>query len=497
MQLAHQRMGEIDSQNLGLLEEIAALKAIVDNANPQVDNILRCEQELGDTRARCSLLEDQIAALRASSALNEAPSGQLNDLIQIEQNPSPESKNENPCNKQSMLEEIAKLTSELQLARACSTALNEERRQLEVKLASLGSTEGELVNRLQADLQAKQHEVDSLRSRIEGLQDDDTIAKSQVGLSLGHGEDPRVVVTGDVSDARFNEVDQQELEQLREANFAAQEWMAKAVEHHQQLVGQVAALEADKKKLINELETSKNLERIPMSANIGRVEPPEDKLSRGDADKVASDLALQSVDQDLETELRKLKIELDDRTAEVRSLEARLCSPTELEVELAMLRKAKIGLDESFENQTLTILDLQAQLMTLKNENNAKTKEMEKMVVQLTEFELWAAAAQERLNRLDVEKENTEEHRLQTVSGRKENDQLECTLGNLMAENKNLSEQLEALVGRSNEVASLKAELEEQAGLVLISETNLHNARSELEETKKKSMILTKQLQGV
>jgi chromosome segregation ATPase len=195
-------MGEIDSQNVALMEEIAALRAIVDSATPQIENEQgRCEQELLDTRERCSLLEEQIAALRASIELNEAPSGRLNDLFQNEQNLRPEVENENTFNKNSMLEEIAKLKGELQLARAHSTALNEERRQLEVKLSSLGSTEGELVNRLQADLQAKQHEVDSLRSRIKGLQDDGTNAKSEVGLSLGHGEDGRVSVTASAPNA--------------------------------------------------------------------------------------------------------------------------------------------------------------------------------------------------------------------------------------------------------------------------------------------------------
>jgi predicted nuclease with TOPRIM domain len=164
--------------------------------------------------------------------------------------------------------------------------------------------------------------------------------------------------------------------------------MTKAVEHHQQLVGQVAALEADKQNLTNEFETFKNHER--------------NKLCRGDANNVASDLALQSADKDSETELRKAKIDLDSRT-DVGSLE-RHCLPNEPEVELEILRKAKIDWDESCENQNLTILDLQERVVTLVEESSNKSKEMEKMYAQLTEFELWVAAAQDRLNSLDMEK---------------------------------------------------------------------------------------------
>ena len=507
MQLAHQRMGEIGAQNLGLLEEIAVLKAIVESPNlPLDDRQVRCEQELRDTKDRCSLLEDQIAALRGAPAVNEACSGTVNELFQNEQNlrlevendhnrnaPGSPGKNAN-CN-DAMLEEIAELKAELQLARANATALNEERRQLEMKLSSLGSTEGELVNRLQAQRQGKQHEVHSLRSRIEGLQDDGTNTKSELGLSLGHGEDRRDAVTGTAPQVRYNEVEQRELEQLREANFAAQEWMATAVEHHQQLFDQVAELEADKEKLTKELEIAKSRERIPVPDS-GRMETADDEHRRGDADAFASASTLQAAGNDVETELRRLQIELSARNADVQSLEVRLCSPNELEVELEMLRKAKISLDDNFENQKLTICDLQARVVALTDERNQKTTEMEKMISQLADLELWKAAAQERLNSLDLESDRAEEQPLLTVSLRTEKKKLESLVENLTSENRNLSEQMDALVCLSNEVAGLKAELEEQEVLVNFSQANLHNARSELEETKKQNVVITKELQG-
>jgi hypothetical protein len=63
-------------------------------------------------------------------------------------------------------------------------------------------------------------------------------------------------------------------------------------------------------------------------------------------------------------------------------------------------------------------------------------------------------------------------------------------------ENRNLSEQLEAAVCLSNDLADLKAELEMQKDLVVVTETSLHSTRFELEQTKKQNVVLTKQLQG-
>lgn len=452
MQLAHQRMGEIGSQNIDLVQEVASLKEMI-NCQKTPDGQHIGEDELPEVTARCSELDGHSASLLTNDAGIEVQKGNgsgeegrhrlksKEELTCVTQN----NPDEPPSSDDSMIRQIAELSTELQLAQASVTSLNEEKRRLEVELSSLLSTEGELVQRLQTDLQAKDHELDSLRNRIETLQNELVDSKASLGVSLGQREnrDDAIVVS---SQTREGELDQmRELQELRAANFAAQEWMEKAVEHNQMLTEKVAVLEIDAEQL------KKQLKFGDASGYIGEGDGPEVVASKSAGGGNREGTVCMSSDSCTEVERRKLHPE-----GRALSRGDGVLS-NEFENELQALRIVRVDLDKTCKSQTLKIDDLQRRILELTEERNISALEITEMTAKLKEFETAAEMSQEKELALQVEV--------------------------LVSEKTLLNEQLKKLELSLDDVTKLEFELDEQKGLVDLANARLSQAKAELQDT--------------
>jgi hypothetical protein len=458
MQLAHQRMGEIGSQNLDLLQEVASLKETL-SSRKSPDGSDSADEELQQVRERCSMLEAQIALLLANDTGIDVLDGKGREASQKEGQRRLEFKDalkrdiantrgEPNSSDDSMIRQIAELNTELQLARASATALNEEKRQLEMELSSRLSTEGERVKRLQSDLQAKHHELDSLRNRIEALQEELAESKSSLGASLGQPEN-----FGDAPGTREEEL--RELEHLRAANFAAEKWMEQAVEHHQMLTDKVAALEKGCEQLKEQLTHGKGTE----SNQTGEEHGVAQSNRKGDGN--------------IEGAVRWSPV-LEDAgsTAEGQALYRRGegVFSNELEDELQALRVVRVELDATCASQKLKIEDLQCQVLECTEEQNRRALEIADIIAKLKEFEKEAETSQEKELALQVERLNSEKEALH--------------------------ERMEMLQLKLAYVSELEFELEEQRILVSTTNARLSQAKVDHEDLERSSLTLIKQWQG-
>lgn len=162
----------------------------------------------------------------------------------------------------------------------------------------------------------------------------------------------------------------EEIKSLREANEAAQEWMAKAVEHHQMLSEQVSALTEDKAALtkdINVLEQSASASSssVPDSSRV------EQELS--DRTAKATDLGARIIK--LESELRIKETEMEGvqekiaRCEQLQMMEAN-CLEDSRDTELEKAR----SLEDKVSQIILEKEALSTQLDSLRQELNEKNE---------------------------------------------------------------------------------------------------------------------------
>lgn len=451
MQLAHQRMGEIGSQNLELLQEVASLKETL-NSDKSPDGRDSVEEELQQVRKRCSALEAEIAVLLANDAGIEMMDGEGHEALQKKgaelKRAATNSRGEPKSSEDSMIRQIAELKTELQLARANATALNEEKRQLEMEVSSRLSTEGELVKRLQSDLEAKHHELDSLRNRIETLQQQLTESKSSLGVSLVQSENlgEAVLVLPRTQEEEFKQL--QELEHLRAANLAAHKWIEQAVEHHRMLTDKVAALEKDGEQL-------------------------QEQFTFAKTNQTSEELGVAGSQREGAGNMEGSGLDYADGSAEGQALHrgGQGVLANELEDELQELRVVRVELDAMCLSQKLKIEDLQRQLLASTEERNRRSLEIGEIAAKLNEYEKEAESSQENELVLQVEALNSE--------------------------NKELKVRLETLQRKLvSDVSELEYELEEQRRLVSATNARWSQAKAEHEDLESSSLTLIKQWQG-
>ena len=475
MQLAHQRMGEIGSQNLDLLQEVALLKEML-NSHKNPDGQDGAEVDLHEVPARCAELEGQIATLLASI---EALKGNGNEAAHEEgrlksnemECAAPINPDESQSSEHGMIQQLAELNTEFQLTQASVTALKEEKRQLEMELASRMSTEGELVKRLQTNLREKDHELDSLRIRVEALQDERANTKASMGTSLGRHE-----ISGDAtafpSITREDEFDQlRELQQLRAANVAAQEWMEKAVGHHQMLTEEVAALEIYAEQLKEQLRFSKG------SEHIREGEDPASSGSKSERTRISEGaFRRSSVLEDAGDNAESMQRRLHAGNEGIVLLEGQALSrgegvsTKELADELQALRVIRVQLDTTCKSQALKIDDLEHRILEFSEEESIKALEIAEMTAKLIAFEKLVEMSHEKELALQVEV--------------------------LVSEKKQLTEQLEKLERSLAYVTNLELELEDQKRIVDSTNAMLSQAKAELKDKESASLALINQLQG-
>jgi chromosome segregation ATPase len=533
MQLAHQRMGEIGSQNLVLQQELDSMKAMLPETTSQQTDNREVGEFLQEANDRCSELEKEILALKANHG---SEGGAMDTPLEQEQRARKEleeklenaqidvvsaldSLGQSKSKTEELLREIDDLKSELQLANANITALNEERRQLERKITLQGAEgqvedEGELLASLQADNQAKQEELDSLRSSVKYLQDEVASARSAVGLSLNTDDesaksDSAEKVGGQESS---QETRGQELEQLRAANKAAQDWMESAVEHHRMLTEQVANLTADKEDLIrqntarqggDDNETAKILQQR-LDSQDAELRQREGELRIIQAEASLRTSAYEATKEALESEVSRLEAELLSRTDESNSIRNTSEEGLEdLKLEVESIFDSSRGLEKIVDEQKIEIEEMRNQISVLSSERDTQGAEVNDLTVKLKEFEEWAAAAQERLSLLATEKEAVEQ-KLALSEATSTNsssglDELAETNEKLSLDKADLSIRLVTLEEecgvQSARLSELELLLEEKDMEIISLQESCQQATADLAETEKEAFVVTQQWQ--
>ena len=360
MQLAHLRMGEIGSQNLDLLQEVASLKEMLKDCKNSDDGTI------------------------AESEQNDFQWPHCGKKLEMKSEEIPGDSSPQAYHAETMMREIAELKNELQLARASAIASDEERRQLEVKLSSRLSTEGELVTKLVNELEAKQHELDSLRNSIETLQDEGDESKSSLGLSLENKQEPGEPDIDRAEEFVQSEHEHQdELKELRTAYFAAQEWMAKAVEHHAMLTEQVSTLES----YIRELKAAKQhgIEE--------KTEADECNTSNQVSDELEElrvvILELERTRENQELKVHELQSHVDELVEEL----------TRKSAEVDELRAKSVSIQRDSERCKGTNKELRLQISELMSENSLMNEQLA-MLHQKSSKAAETEAALEEQNRL-------------------------------------------------------------------------------------------------
>jgi chromosome segregation ATPase len=343
--------------------------------------------------------------------------------------------------------------------------VSEEKEQLlqlkfsSVKASGVGVGDAEssenlkLVEREAAEFKVRsEQEIYRLESIVRELQD-------RLGKNLGEYT---------VEDIRSRD---EEIAQLHEANTAAQEWMAKAVEHHQRLSTQAATLE-------NENTSLK-----------ARLLQAESKIT---ADKFSED------------EMEILKNEVSEKTQKLVSLGQDLSG---VQVELNELRKEKedhqglldelgIAMDDVgvmkqklIESESL-VKDLEAKLKndSLSKENEELREDVESMEKEILDLRSWVEMAQQKMEELmaanlenekslsqavgEVNKLQNELSELRALGSSGSSDQspqvehrvlierLEAKISNLQAEKDELSKEKERVTSDWNILESKQNELE-------------------------------------
>jgi hypothetical protein len=190
----------------------------------------------------------------------------------------------------------------------------------------------------------------------------------------------------------------EEIEELRASNDAAQDWMSKAVEHHQLLSTQVATLTNEKATLSVRLkEMEGNL--VPSNENEATIKLLEQALNEKD------DQIQQMTSEHLraEAELQRLRQEMEVNLQSQHELEMARSVVSRLHTELGEVEGLRI------ENESL----------------KSSSSDLEK---RLEDFQDWASAAQERIASILSAKEETdkqlEQANLTILSSSQENSEL-------------------------------------------------------------------------
>jgi DNA repair exonuclease SbcCD ATPase subunit len=234
-------------------------------------------------------------------------------------------------------------------------------------------------DQVQQELEAARHEAEEInrRSQEDIYKKESRIRELEDRLNSGLGE----YAMEDIL-AR-----DEEIEELRSANEAAQEWMAKAVEHHQVLTNQVRTLTEEKSALSSQLNEL-----------------------QGQPNSNASEASLKLFESQLEqttSELQDLRSQLASREQELTSLKT---ASSGLEQELEIARDDLGNLKRQHNQSEETVSKLEARLAenALSSENESLRASNEDLNSRLEEFQAWADLAQTKISEILAAKESAE-----------------------------------------------------------------------------------------
>jgi chromosome segregation ATPase len=224
-------------------------------------------------------------------------------------------------------------------------------------------------------------------------------------------EEPAVTI-GDGVESRDDEI-----ERLRQSNEAAQDWMAKAVEHHQVLSDQVASLAAENDVLTNKLA---QLESPPTAELQSQLQEMTIAMSRVETELQEKQQQIDSLvadhfssTQELNETISRLSAERDMLQSSKSSIETQFDTVCDLQTDIqlseaeASLRVSELQTEiESREAEIASVREINKELHS---ENGEKTRRMEEVELELEQIKSELAMLSYEFKDLEEEKELLEE----------------------------------------------------------------------------------------
>lgn len=448
MKMAVTKMNEMGVHSSGLEQQLDTLKSQLELLHRQEAEAQReqAKQELEVLERKGDELREQVSKLEAQlqqeqvlrqNAETKAATGDDNFLSQLESERSiaqelqfklSEAEEERRIAFEEKFTLEQKLAEELERASAVvakdkdlptTTHMQTAHVAAEQQITSPNVAQGETF----AQLEAVRAEMMRNRDRFEEdiYKKESRIRELEDRLSSGLG-------SFKIEDIRTRD---EEIEELRAANEAAQEWMSKAVEHHHLLSSQVATLSEEKVSLSGRLESLER-EFAPSSTNDENVEKLVTVI------KKKSEFI-----EEIQFELKKNKEELAQLLAERGRTKG-------LEQDLEIVRDEMAILQKQLAASQETIKSLEEKISenSIHTENENLKLSNAELQARLEEFQSWADMAQKKISEILAEKE----------SGEKLVSELTTKYDVLVVENSALSERLEL---KDTELAMLRKNLEE------------------------------------
>jgi chromosome segregation protein len=235
----------------------------------------------------------------------------------------------------------------------------------------------ESVQSLSASLEKTRQELDETasREREEIQRRDERIRELELSSNQVQSRDqPPWDAAGFSGGSEGIDIRDEEIKSLREANEAAQEWMAKAVEHHQMLSDQVSALTEDKAALTKEINDLQQSSSAPSQSLSDASNETIGQLKRELSDRTTELTNLGAKIIKLESEVRIKETEM----AGVQEIVAR-CDQLQMEVDsLQLARDAKVEKALELEKELAKVVseneELSAQIDVLRQDLDEKER---------------------------------------------------------------------------------------------------------------------------
>ena len=336
MTMAVERMNEMGAQNGSLQQEVASLKSQLEAIQvSDSTNVGEAQKALETERSLRLNLEAQLT--EAMQRLEFLQAGEVSNQQASEANGT----------------QLAALSQSLDDERTRREVLETkmERFRADAKAAMASADEASAKRKEMEDLvESLRSELDSLRSGQEqaGEANTGTVESGDLSKELSEARaemDTRQTHDQEVIyklEARIRELEarldgglggytvedihkrDEEIAQLEEANAAAQDWMAKAVEHHQMLANQVADLTHEKTIMGGELKELKTrLSSTDLSDASNRIATMEAQLDEKTRELEGIQRAIEERDRLIES-LKLDAIEVDP--ARLQELESQVCT---------------------------------------------------------------------------------------------------------------------------------------------------------------------------
>ena len=242
---------------------------------------------------------------------------------------------------------------------------------------------------LQKRLEAMESQIVSNRSELEMITQRES---AEISVRDTRIQELEAAVQSDGRKYEEMEVLQQEIRSLNEANDSAQDWMSKAVEHHQMLAEQISSLTEQNKELNAQLKESSVSET-------GSIAVDETQSSRLRADVAARDNEIEKLketiasfefrfeeSQEQASTIVQLEQDLDEVRAQLERVTSKLDSK-EMELETMRSRMQAFEMENRYEDQSSVVESLQFELAHREEQVNILTKDIGEIRVRNSELQ--------------------------------------------------------------------------------------------------------------